>query len=68
MHKNTHTPSLLLHHHPHPAFGDDAKQLVPVNVKQSITKRKIKADSDHEIDNTHERRIKRYEKEKKRYK
>ena len=33
MHKNTHTPSLLLHQHPHPAFGDDAKQLVPVNVK-----------------------------------
>ena len=30
MHKNTHTPSLLLHQHPHPAFGVDAKQIVPV--------------------------------------
>ena len=31
MHKNTHTPSLLLHQHPHPAFGVDAKQIVPVS-------------------------------------
>ena len=48
MHKNSHTPSLLLHQHPHPAFGDDAKQLVPVSAKQSITKRKIKTDSELE--------------------
>ena len=39
MHKNTHTPSLLLHQHPHPAFGIDAKQLVPVREHQIIPKR-----------------------------
>ena len=51
IHKNTHTPSLLLHQHPHPAFGNDAKQLVPVNEKQSITDL--------------ERRIKPYDKKRK---
>ena len=54
MHKNTHTPSLLLHQHPHPAFGEDSKQLVPVN-----TKHKIKADS------AHAKRIKPYIKKRK---
>ena len=27
MHKQSHTPSLLLHQHPHPAFGMDTKQV-----------------------------------------
>ena len=27
MHKQSHTPSLLLHQHPHPAFGMDGKQV-----------------------------------------
>ena len=27
MHKQSHTPSLLLHQHPHPAFGVDGKQV-----------------------------------------
>ena len=39
MHKNTHTPCLLLHQHPHPAFGIVANQLVPVREHQIIPKR-----------------------------
>ena len=27
MHKQSHTPNLLLHQHPHPAFGMDTKQV-----------------------------------------
>ena len=27
MHKQSHNPSLLLHQHPHPAFGMDTKQV-----------------------------------------
>ena len=27
IHKQSHTPSLLLHQHPHPAFGMDTKQI-----------------------------------------
>ena len=38
MHKNTYTLSLLLHQHPHPAFGVDGKQLVPVSTNQIIPK------------------------------
>ena len=29
MHKQIHKPSLILHHHPHPAFGVDVSQIVP---------------------------------------
>ena len=29
MHKQSHKPSLVLHQHPHPAFGMDANQIVP---------------------------------------
>lgn len=29
MHKQTHKPSLILHQHPHPAFGMEATQIVP---------------------------------------
>ena len=38
MHKNAHTPSLLLHQHPHPAFGVDVKQVVPVSSNRALSK------------------------------
>ena len=38
MHKNTHTPSLLLHQNPHPVFGVDAKQVVHVHSNRSLSK------------------------------
>ena len=67
MHKNTHTPSLLLHQHPHPAFGVDAKQVVPVSSNRALSKpRKDSRRIDRNVDNknptmvdTYSRSIKR---------
>ena len=67
MHKNTHTPSLLLHQHPHPAFGVDAKQVVPVSSNRTLSKpRKDSWRIDRNVDNknptmvdTYSRSIKR---------
>lgn len=57
MHKQSHTPSLLLHQHPHPAFGMETKQValkrdrdndhLPVSNKLQVT-RKSSDDSDFE--------------------
>ena len=57
MHKQSHTPSLLLHQHPHPAFGMDAKQVAlkrereddesPISNKLQIIS-KLSDDSDFE--------------------
>ena len=57
MHKQSHTPSLLLHQHPHPAFGIDAKQVAlkcereddesPISNKLQIIS-KLSDDSDFE--------------------
>jgi len=66
MHKNTHTPSLLLHQHPHPAFGVDAKQVVPVSSNRTLSKpRRDSWRLDKNVDNnptmvdTYSRSIKR---------
>ena len=69
MHKQSHTPNLLLHQHPHPAFGMDSKQvalkgektndyLPAANILQ--VRRKSSDDSDFEISSYNKsRRLKR---------
>ena len=69
MHKQSHTPSLLLHQHPHPAFGMETKQValkrdrdddyLPVSNKLQVT-RKSSDDSDFETPSYNNRkRLKR---------
>ena len=69
MHKQSHTPSLLLHQHPHPAFGMDSKQValkgdkaadyLPVANTLQVQK-KSSDDSDFEISSYNKsRRLKR---------
>ena len=69
MYKQSHTPSLLLHQHPHPAFGMETKQValkrerdndyLPVANKLQVT-RKSSDDSDFEFSSYNNRkRLKR---------
>ena len=69
MHKQSHTPNLLLHQHPHPAFGMDTKQValkrgrdndyLPVANKLQVM-RKSSDDSDFEFSSYNKgRRLKR---------
>ena len=69
MHKQSHTPNLLLHQHPHPAFGMDSKQVALKGEKTNDylpaantlqVRRKSSDDSDFEISSYNKsRRLKR---------